>query len=226
MAAKVLQSPAELKPYRRILLFGGSFDPPHTAHVSLPRQVRAQLDDEVVVYIPAAQSPHKLDRQPTPAHHRLAMLQAALAEHPDALILTLELDRASADKPSYTVDTLEQLRAALSEDTVLHLLIGADQVPVFDKWHAADRIQALAEPIAMVRPPETKASLLAQLSQTDRQRWSKRIVEVPAMDVSATDIRQRLSSAQPVDDLVPGGVARYIAEHGLYQNSRESESGS
>ena len=111
MSVSVLQSAADLGTYRRILLFGGSFDPPHVAHVQLPRQVRAQLDDEVVVYIPAAQSPHKRNRQPTPTEHRLAMLRAALADTEDTLILTLEVDRAKAGQFSYTVDTLEQLRA-------------------------------------------------------------------------------------------------------------------
>jgi len=217
MAASVITTPQTLAQYRRLVLFGGSFDPPHQAHVTLPRYVRQQLEADRVVYVPAAQSPHKLARQPTPATHRLAMLEAALADTNDALILTTELDRGEAGDPSYTVDTLAQVRQSISDQTKLYLLIGADQVPVFEQWHKADRIAELAEPIAMVRPPARRDSLLGSLSAAQQQRWDARIMEVPAMDLSATDVRQRVAAGEPIADLVPTGVARYIKDHALYQ---------
>jgi len=215
MAAQLIHSPKALAGYTRLVLFGGSFDPPHWAHVRLPRHVRAKLDAEAVVYLPAAQSPHKLDREPTPASHRLAMLEAA--ETNDALILPLELDRAEAGEPSYTVDTLEQLRGALGDEPILYLLIGSDQVPVFEQWHKADRIAQLATPLAMVRPPQTKASLLASLPKDTQKRWADRILDVPAIDISATQVRERAAEGQPIADLVPEGVAKYICEHDLYR---------
>jgi len=215
--ALVISDPAELAGARRLLLFGGSFDPPHRAHVALPRLVRRRLEAERVVYVPAAQSPHKRDRQPRSATHRLAMLEAALAEADDAVILTLELDRArKTGRLSYTVETLEQLHAALP-GTELRLLIGADQVPVFHKWYQADRITELAEPVVMLRPPETIESLLNEVPHPQRELWRRRILELPPMDVSATAVRQRLAADEPVDHLLPPGVVQYVNEKGLYR---------
>ena len=201
-----------------VLLFGGSFDPPHRAHVALPERVRHRIGADCVAYIPAAQSPHKPEQKPADAADRLAMLRLALQHQPRAVILTDEIDRAAQGEPSYTVDTLEALRARLPKSVMLRLLIGADQVPKFDQWREPQRIIALAEPVVMLRPPETVESLLHALPDDKARRfWGKRIVPVPQMDVSATEIRSRLQAHEPIDDLVPEPVAQYIAEHGLYR---------
>jgi len=218
MAARVFDDAEALGGASKLLIFGGSFDPPHLAHIVLPRHVRQQVGADYVVYVPAALSPHKTGQQPAPGEHRLAMLREALREADDAAILTIELNRAGDGQPSYTVDTLERLRQKLGGVIEIRLLIGSDQVPVFDKWYRAARIVELAEPLVMVRPPETKASLLATLPSDQRATWERRLVTAPAMDVSATGIRARLANGEPIDDLVPEPVARYIEEHGLYQN--------
>lgn len=225
------------------LVFGGSFDPPHNAHVRLPELVRQKLGFDTVLYVPAARAPHKLGQVQTPAVHRLAMLELALSGCDHARILTDELDRAADGKPSYTVDTLEALirtnelqagpepRGTSDEGPdqmakvdpgalpgVMRLLIGGDQLRIFDQWHASERIEQLAEPVVMVRPPDTPGSLLAALpNDAARNRWRPRLIDVPAMDVSSTDIRRRVAQGEPIDDRVPPAVAAYIREHGLYR---------
>ena len=200
-----------------ILIFGGSFDPPHRAHVELPELVRQRLGADLLAYVPAAQSPHKRDQAPTPAAHRLEMLRRALTNQPRATIVTDELDRAANNEPSYTVDTLQHLRDRLADTVTLRLLIGADQVRAFDRWHEPRRIIELAEPVVMLRPPETAESLLTALPDDAARRfWGKRLVPVPQMDISATDIRRRIAAGASLDELVPADVARYIADHGLY----------
>ncbi len=207
----------KLEDCRLILVFGGTFDPPHLADFALPQQVRDRIGADVVAYVPAAQSPHKLDQQPTDAAHRLAMLRLALQGQPHTAIVTDELDRAQRGEPSYTVDTLQQLHDRLGEDVTLRLLIGADQVPAFERWKAPQRIIELAEPVVMLRPPETVESLLQALPNDKARRfWARRLVPVSQMEVSATEIRRRLAAGEPVDDLLPMAVARYIREHGLY----------
>jgi nicotinate-nucleotide adenylyltransferase len=223
MPPRVLQSAAELRGSDKLLIFGGSFDPPHWAHVTLPREVRQQIEADWVVYVPAARSPHKQHQSPTPPAHRLAMLQAALAEADDAVILTTELDRTEQNVPSYTVDTLEQVRHELGEETSLRLLIGADQVPAFDQWHRPDRIAELAPPLVMLRPPQTKQALLDTLAPDARKWWGPRIIEGTTMDVSATDVRQRLAAGEPIDDEVPAAVAQYIRDHDLYRELSQSD---
>lgn len=208
-----------LEDCRHILIYGGSFDPPHRAHVELPEIVRQRLGADVVAYLPAAQSPHKLDQQPTEAHHRLAMLRLALRDRAQAMVLSDEIDRTAPGEPSYMTETLQALHERLGETVTFRLLIGADQARAFDRWKDADRVIELAEPVAMLRPPETPETLLSSLPN-DRWRrfWARRLVPAPLMDISATEIRRRVRAGEPIDDLVPEPVARYIAEHGLYRD--------
>jgi nicotinate-nucleotide adenylyltransferase len=207
----------KLKDARHIILFGGSFDPPHVAHVALPMAVREAVGAELVAYVPAAKAPHKLDKVQTDPLHRLAMLRLALGGVDHAAVVTDELDRAADGLPSYTVDTLEALRMRLGPGVRMRLLIGADQVRIFDKWREPGRVIELAEPLVMVRPPDTRGSLLGALADDRaREQWAPRLVDVPAMDVSSTDIRGRVARGGSIKGMVCPAVERYIREHGLY----------
>lgn len=208
-----------------LILFGGSFDPVHQAHTTLPMIVRkklsAKLDieiDKIVVgFIPAAQSPLKMDRPPAKAPHRLAMLKLALNNTPGAVIFTDELDCSGDQKPSRTIDTLQTLRRRLPETLNMRLLIGADQLLDFDKWVSHQKIIQLAEPLVMIRPPHTRESLLTKLPDDQRNSWKKRLIDVPKMDVSATEIRRRLKEGKTITGMVPHLVAKYIDDHHLYE---------
>ncbi|HEX7010263.1 MAG TPA: nicotinate (nicotinamide) nucleotide adenylyltransferase, partial [Phycisphaeraceae bacterium] len=155
----------DLRDAQRLIVFGGSFDPPHLAHVALPELVRQKIGADLVAYVPAGRAPHKLDQPQTPAHHRLAMLRLALADSPRCVILTDEIERASQGLPSYTVDTLEALRGRLGPNVRMWLLIGADQWRIFSQWKSPRRIMELAQPLVMIRPPDTAESLSASLPQ-------------------------------------------------------------
>jgi nicotinate-nucleotide adenylyltransferase len=213
----------DLNACRKILVFGGSFDPPHRAHVALPLLAMKAVGADAVAYIPAAQAPHKRDRQQTPGEQRLAMLRLALADVPEAVILTDELDRATpgnsaTTSPSYTVDTLEAVHKRLGPQVELRLLIGADQLRIFDTWRSYHRIIELAEPVVLVRPPDSRAALLAALpAGFVAQEWAPRIVDLPPMDISSSDIRRRVAQGLPITGLVAPAVERYIREKGLYR---------
>jgi len=208
----------KLQDARKLLIFGGSFDPPHRAHVELPMWVRSKLGFDAVVYVPAPPPPHKLGIQPSASEHRLAMLRLALADQPHAIVLTDELDRAGDGQPSYTVDTLEALSQRLHADATMRLLIGADQLLIFDQWHRSDEIVKLAEPVVMVRPPQTVDSLLASLADdAQRDAWRSRLIDLPTIDLSSTQIREQAEQDQPrIGDIAPA-VADYMSEHRLYQ---------
>jgi len=202
-----------------LILFGGSFDPPHVAHVILPMAVREAVGADAVAYVPAARAPHKLDRVQTDPAHRLAMLRLALSDAEHAVVLTDEIDRAKGGQPSYTVDTLAALREKLRPGVTLRLLIGADQVRIFDQWREPRRIIELAEPLVMVRPPDTRDSLLASLpDEKTREEWASRLLDVPAMDVSSTEIRERVRRGEPIGGMVHPAVQRYILENDLYRD--------
>lgn len=129
-----------------------------------------------------------------------------------------EIDRGP-DEPSYTVDTLMALHELINpRQTRLRLLIGADQMRIFDTWRSPERIIELAEPVVMVRPPDTRATLLDSLPVDQREAWANRLVDVDAIDLSSTQIRERVQRGESIKGLVCPGVAKYIKKHRLYQD--------
>ncbi|MEQ9454129.1 MAG: nicotinate (nicotinamide) nucleotide adenylyltransferase [Phycisphaeraceae bacterium] len=202
---------------RTILIFGGTFDPPHRAHLELPEQARVALNADLILYVPAGVPPHKVGQRITDGQHRLAMLRLALADRKHAQIDTRELD-APADDPSFTVRTLEALRRDHPENTHLRLLIGSDQATVFDTWREPEQIEKLAPPAVMIRPPLTAELFLNGLAADQAKRWRRRLVEVVSIDLSATAIREAIRSGGPIPESVPARVRDYIKEHGLYRD--------
>lgn len=216
----------DLRDCKSIMIYGGSFDPPHLAHTRLPELVRQRLNADLTAYIPAGRQPLKAGQPQTPAHHRLAMLRIALRETPNAVVLEDEIDRAATppaamDTPppaSYTVDTLRQLRQKLGPDVLMRLLIGGDCLSDFHRWKEPAKVIDLAEPVVMVRPPDTRESLLASLpAGYEPAEWAPRLIEVGAIDVSSSDIRQRAARGLPLSGLVEAAVEEYIHKHGLYR---------
>ena len=129
----------DLTSCRNILIYGGSFDPPHRGHVKLPALATEAVGADAVAYVPTAQSPLKARLSGTSTRHRLAMLKLALQSAPRAQVLTDEIDRGD-DGPNYTIDTLMRLRVRLGPDTALRLLIGGDQLRQFDRWRDWRRV--------------------------------------------------------------------------------------
>lgn len=209
---------------KKILILGGSFDPPHVAHLIQPRLVAEKIGADRILYIPAGWQPQKSAMEQTEAHHRLAMLRLMVAGQPDVTISTMEIDRLATGKPSYTVDTLLQLRESLSSVTPLpelRLLIGSDQALNFTTWHRYQDILSLAQPVVMTRPPLSTALLLERIAQSQSpaaaQAWRDRIVELPLIDVSSTAIRQRVNQGLSIAGMVTPAVADYLQQHGLYR---------
>jgi nicotinate-nucleotide adenylyltransferase len=225
-----------------VILIGGTFDPPHRAHVELPVRARKELELRagcagrgVLVYIPAARSPLKVIGPRATDAERVAMLAIALAGVPRAGIWTDEIDRAAArdgapPPPSYTVDTVARARAWLDthacRGAILRLLIGADQAIDFHRWREPQRIIELAEPAVMLRPPvRTREDLVRKLrdsacADTEIEQWTSRIVDTGVIDAAATSVRGLLASP-PVDlaalgTLLSPGVIDYITSHRLY----------
>jgi nicotinate-nucleotide adenylyltransferase len=210
-----------LRVTERVLIFGGTFDPPHLAHVTLPPLVARRLDCRRIVYVPAAVNPLKTERPLTPARHRLAMLRLAVAQVPDAEISTVELDRPP---PSYTVETLAALRQRFGPDAVLYLLMGSDQALAFPRWKQWQRILELAVPAVLLRPPLNEEQFFAQLMEVhppeEARRWLDWSVAVPQMDICATELRRRLAAGEDVRGLIQPPVMAYIQRHGLYRAAR------
>lgn len=190
----------------RLGVFGGAFDPPHIAHVALASAAAAQLGLDELRIFPTGQAWHKA-RGLTPAAHRLAMARIAFGGLPRTVIDDRELKRSG---PTYTVDTLAELRAE-HPGAELFLLMGEDQALAFTRWHDWQRILQLATLCVAARPdvrPEGAARLPDEARTVD--------LALPPMPESATDVRQRLARGEDVSQLVPPGVASYIDSHHLY----------
>lgn len=194
---------------RRIGIFGGAFDPPHRAHVALAQAAVEQLGLDELHVFPTGQAWHKA-RALTGAEHRLAMAQLAFATVPNAIVDDRELRRSG---PTYTVDTLRELHAA-DPDAQLLLVVGADQAEALHAWHDSGEILRLATVAVAARARPDPDAPPFDASRLPGGHFAS--VELPAMPVSATQIRARVAAGQPIADLVPPGVASYIARHHLY----------
>jgi nicotinate-nucleotide adenylyltransferase len=197
---------------RRIGVFGGAFDPPHVAHVAVAQAAIEQLRLDVLFVIPTGEAHHK-SRGLTAAAHRLEMAQLAFAELDCVVVDPRETLRTG---PSYTVDTLLELRAEFPASQ-LFLVLGEDQARAWTTWHRFSDIPGLATICVAGRADSTRAGSIFNALPSEIP--GLRRLEMPPMEVSATDIRQRLSHGQPVAPLVFDPVARYIAQHHLYRTA-------
>ena len=188
---------------RRIGVFGGSFDPPHLGHASASADVADALGLERVLWIPASRSPHKAETDPTRAEVRLEMVRAAASVDDRFEVDPIELERPP---PSYTVDTLEALRARFGPDVELVLIIGIDQWRAFERWRAPERIRELATIAVMDRGGESIQE-------------GRGVVRAPVrrVDVSSTAVRAAAARGERLDGLVAPGVAAVISREALYR---------
>jgi nicotinate-nucleotide adenylyltransferase len=193
----------------RLGVFGGTFDPVHNGHVAAAVNVRSALGLDRVLMIPAGAPWQKQHRFVAPAADRLAMLTAAIDGVDRLEVSTLEVDR---DGPTYTADTIEELRAQHA-DAELFLILGADAAADIDTW---DRISVVERETALVVVTRAGTPGGAALPR----RWSRvHHVQIPALEISSSDLRRRAASGEPLDGLMPAAAIRCLRERGLYPGS-------
>ncbi|HCE6997450.1 TPA: nicotinate-nucleotide adenylyltransferase [Pseudomonas aeruginosa] len=209
---------------KRIGLFGGTFDPVHIGHMRSAVEMAEQFALDELRLLPNARPPHRETPQVSAAH-RLAMVERAVAGVERLTVDPRELQR---DKPSYTIDTLESVRAELAADDQLFMLIGWDAfcgLPTWHRWEALldhCHIVVLQRPDADSEPPESLRDLLAARSVADPQALKGpggqiTFVWQTPLAVSATQIRALLGAGRSVRFLVPDAVLNYIEAHDLYR---------
>lgn len=197
-------------------VFGGTFDPIHIAHLAVAEAARDEFGLRRVLFIPAAQPPHKPGREISPVEHRSAMIEAAIADNPAFEVSRLEIERSG---PSYTVDTLAALCAADPRDR-LALILSAESFAEFATWHEPRRILDLADIIVAPRVGYADADPELIARQFPDAPATAAFMDGPRIRLSASEIRQRAADGRSVRYLVPDAVAAYIGDHGLYQHHR------
>jgi nicotinate-nucleotide adenylyltransferase len=191
----------------RLGVFGGTFDPVHVGHVVVAAEVRAQLGLDRVLLVVAGDPWQKRGRVVAHAADRLALVAAAVDGVDGVEASAIEIERGEA---SVTADTLEALSAPGRE---LFLVLGADAVANMSTWRRLDETRHLATVVVVERAGDLR-------SRPPGPGWLVERVAIPRLDISSTDLRNRLREGRPIAGLVPPAVAHEIAERGLYTGRR------
>jgi nicotinate-nucleotide adenylyltransferase len=194
-------------------ILGGTFNPPHIAHLVCASEARIQLELDHVLLVPTALPPHKQMEQEPGARHRLEMCRLAVGEHGDWLAVSaIEIDRGGA---SYTIDTLREIHAS-QPDEELTFIVGGDMAWSLPTWREPEAILELAAFAVAERAGARREEVrerLADLAGATRIDY----IDVPRMDVSSSALRRRIREGRPIDFLVPDAVGAYIEREGLYR---------
>ncbi len=194
-------------------VFGGTFDPVHVGHLLLAEACRDALSLAEVRWIPAREPPHKPGAVITAGKQRVEMLEFATAGYPEFVIDSRELKRPG---PSFTVDTLRELQQEFPE-AELFLLIGADSVHELQTWKLPAEIAALATIVGVNRRGVPAVNPQALTGQLPAEVLSRLVaVEMPGVDISASDLRDRVRHGRSIRYQVPRAVEMYVREHRLY----------
>ncbi|MDD5361710.1 MAG: nicotinate-nucleotide adenylyltransferase [Ignavibacteria bacterium] len=193
-------------------ILGGSYNPPHIGHSILAENVREQLSLDKVIFIPSGRHPLKDENEIISAEHRLNMSKIAFGKESHFEVLDHEIEKAKTGAVNYTVDTLMELYEVYKNDFVkMYLIIGIDNLIDFPKWKNPDKLFALSEVVVMNRP-----GYLVQDVDVEYSRKA-RYLSVPMLEISSTNIRDRVKSGKSIKYLVDEGVEKYIKENGLYK---------
>ena len=193
---------------RRIGIMGGTFDPIHHGHLVAASEVAGRFGLDEVVFVPTGQPWQKADAKVSPAEDRYLMTVIATASNPRFTTSRVDIDRAG---PTYTIDTLRDLRKQYGSAAELYFITGADALERILSWKDVDEMFELAHFVGVTRPGFT-------LADAHLPRGSVSLVEIPALAISSTDCRSRVATGRPIRYLVPDGVVQYIAKRGLYRD--------
>jgi nicotinate-nucleotide adenylyltransferase len=195
----------------RLGILGGAFNPPHIGHLVCAQEALVQLELDRVVFVPVGQAPHRGIEDDPGAEARLELVELAIAGDDRFTSSRIELDR---EGPSYTSDTLREMRSDAPEDG-LFLILGGDQAASLPAWHEPEEVLSLATVAVVERVSWTRNAIgikIARLKGSERVRY----LDMPLIQVSSSAIRRRVAAGRPIRYLVSDAVASYIEAKGLY----------
>lgn len=205
------------KPIKRLGIMGGTFNPIHYGHLVTAEESYYQFSLDLVIFMPSGHPPHKKSEDIAMAEDRYLMTVIATASNPHFFVSRLEIERPG---PSYTIDTLRELRQIYGEHIEYFFITGADAILEILTWKDSEKIYEMCSFIAATRPGYSleKFKELSLVSTRGKNKVPKvYFLEVPALAISSTDIRRRVKNGSPIRYLVPDEVANYIYKNGLYR---------
>jgi len=195
-------------------ILGGTFDPIHNGHLAIAGEARAYLNLTEVLFLPSGQPWMKSERKISPADHRVEMIKLAIKDNPYFKLSTIETDQQG---PSYSVDTIAKLKAQSIKTTDLYFILGWDSLAMLPRWKEPSKLIEMCFIVALPRPGYGRPDI--KKLEAEIPGVSKKIIllDKPRMDISATEIRDRVAQGLSIGRLVPEAVAQYIKENGLYR---------
>lgn len=198
----------------RLGIFGGTFDPIHSGHLTVAEHVRMEMSLDRVLFIPAGRPWFKADQDLTGDHHRLEMVQLATVDNPCFTVSDMEVRR---DGATYTVDTLTELRGEMGEGVGFYVILGTDALNELHRWHRPCDVLDMATVVGVARAGAGAIDRAALESIRDGASDEVVIVCGPLVDISAADIRRRMAEGLKARGLIPQAVEDYAMRHGLYR---------
>lgn len=200
---------------RKIGIMGGTFDPIHIGHLVAAEAVRLEYQLDKVIFIPAGNPPHKPNSKVTSAMHRFVMTVMATYSNPDFLVSATEIERSG---PSYTVDTVAALVEQYGPETEFYFITGVDAAQDLKTWHHIDKLLDMCYFIAAARPGciSTLDNIIKDFGRKGQQRIHR--LATPELEISSTDIRERVRTGRSIKYIVPESVENYILKEGLYKD--------
>lgn len=193
---------------KRLGILGGTFDPIHCGHLILAEQLKEELKLQKVIFIPSAIPPHKENHPISSAADRLRMVKIAIRDTPDFLISDLELKR---EGKSYTIDTLSQLKR-LYQDSELFFLLGSDAINELQDWKEPDKIFQKVKVVIALRPG------FDRINPENRFVKKSLLIPINGLNISSTQVRERVRQGKSIRYLVPAGVEEFIRSKNLYRS--------
>ena len=199
----------------KIGVLGGTFDPIHLGHLIVAEDLRQKLGLGEVLFVPAGRPWLKLKEEKpiSPAEHRLAMVRLAVASNPYFKVATMEIDRPGL---SYSIDTVLELKAKLGAKSEIYFIVGPDALAELPKWKDPARLVEICQVVGIGRPGYAKADLRKLERSIPGVSQRIMLMNVPQIDISATEIRRQVARGLSIRYLVPEAVEKYIAKHKLY----------
>lgn len=197
----------------RLGILGGTFDPIHYGHLVAAQEAASALRLDRVLFVPTRQNPLKVGGATAGVEHRLEMLRCAIADNSGFEISAIETERPG---PSYTIDTLRELQSRYEKEE-LFLIVGMDALADLPNWHNPGGIVQLAAIVAVTRRGWEAVDLGWIEAAVPEAAGRVQLLPIPGLDISSTDLRERIAAGRPIRYLVPDGVIGYIEQQGLYR---------
>ncbi len=208
---------SDIKNCKKIAIMGGTFDPIHYGHLVAAETVRMEIGAQKVLFIPTGRPPHKNNKTVEHDEHRYLMTVLATANNPYFNVSRIEIDRPGM---TYTIDTIRSLKKICGLDTEIFFITGADAIHDILTWKNPEELLKICRFVAVTRPGYDKESLLLSLKNVeDNYKINLIFIEIPALAISSTDIRNRVIAQKSIKYLLPDEVEQYIMKFGLYKTA-------